>query len=59
MVGILVSLGIVGAGLWLTMSENASDMGILGAMLLVLGLTFLGVNLYMHVQGFRMKRRRR
>ena len=34
-------------------------MGILGAMLLVLGLTFLGVNLYMHVQGFRMKRRRR
>ena len=38
MVGILVSLGIVGAGLWLTMSENASDIGILGAMLLVLGL---------------------
>ena len=59
MVGILVSLGIVGAGLWLTMSENASDMGILVAMLLVLGLTFLGVNLYMHVHGFRMKRRRR
>jgi tellurite resistance protein TehA-like permease len=59
MVGILVSLGIVGAGLWLTMSENASDMGILGAMLLVLGLTFLAVNLYMHVHGFRMKRRRR
>ena len=39
--------------------ENASDMGVLGAMLLVLGLTFLGVNLYMHVQGFRTKRRRR
>lgn len=42
MVAVLVSVGIVAAGLWLTMSENASDMGILGAMLLVLGPTFLG-----------------
>jgi len=34
-------------------------MGLLGAMLLVLGVTFLAVNLYMHRQGFRMRRRRR
>jgi hypothetical protein len=33
------------------MSENASDMGLLGAMLLVLGVTFLAVNLYMHRHG--------
>jgi hypothetical protein len=57
--GIIVSLGIVAAGLYLTMSENNSDMGLLGAMLLVLGATFLAVNLYMHRQGFRMRRRRR
>ena len=59
MVGIIVSLGIVAGGLYLVMSENSSDMGLLGAMLLVLGVTFLAVNLYMHRQGFRMRRRRR
>ena len=59
MAGIIVSLGIVAVGLYLTMSENSSDMGLLGAMLLVLGVTFLAVNLYMHRQGFRMRRRRR
>ena len=59
MVGIIVSLGIVAGGLYLTMSENNSDMGLLGAMVLVLGATFLVVNLYMHRQGFRMRRRRR
>ena len=59
MVGIIVSLGIVAGGLYLTMTENNSDMGLLGAMLLVLGVTFLAVNLYMHRQGFRMRRRRR
>ena len=59
MVGIIVSLGIVAGGLYLVMSENSSDMGLLGAMLLMLGATFLAVNLYMHRQGFRMRRRRR
>ena len=59
MAGIIVSLGIVAGGLYLVMSENSSDMGLLGAMLLMLGATFLAVNLYMHRQGFRMRRRRR
>jgi drug/metabolite transporter (DMT)-like permease len=58
-VGIIVSLAIVAGGLYLVMTENNSDMGLLGAMLLVLGATFLAVNLYMHRQGFRMRRRRR
>jgi hypothetical protein len=57
--GIIVSLAIVAVGLYLVMTENNSDMGLLGAMLLVLGATFLVVNLYMHRQGFRMRRRRR
>ena len=56
MAGIIVSLGIVAAGLYLTMSENDSDMGLLGAMLLVLGVTFLRVNVYMHRKGFRIRR---
>jgi hypothetical protein len=59
MVGIIASVGIVVAGLYLTISQNDSEMGMLGAMLLVLGLTFLGVNFYMHRHGFRMRRRRR
>jgi drug/metabolite transporter (DMT)-like permease len=58
-VGIIVSLAIVAGGLYLVMTENNTDMGLLGAMLLVLGATFLAVNLYMHRQGFRMRRRRR
>jgi Na+/phosphate symporter len=58
MVAIVVSLAIVAAGLWLTFAENASDMGVFGAMLLVLGMTFLSVNLYMRARGFRMRRRR-
>ncbi len=53
MVAIIVSLAIVAAGLWLTFAENASDMGVFGAMLLVLGMTFLSVNLYMRARGFR------
>ena len=58
MVGIIVSLALVAVGLWLTIGQNASDMGGFGAMLLVLGATFLLVNLALRMRGFRMKRRR-
>ena len=40
------------------MGENDSDMGLLGAMLLVLGATFLFTNLYLHRKGFRVRRRK-
>jgi hypothetical protein len=56
-VGIIVSLGIVGAGLWLTVSQNDAMMGAFGAMLLFLGATFLGVNLYLRHRGLRTRRR--
>ena len=58
MVGIIVSLGIVAGGLYLVMSDNNSEMGLLGAMLLVLGATFLFANVYLHRKGFRVRRRR-
>jgi hypothetical protein len=56
-VGIIVSLALVAAGLWLTIGQNTADMGGFGAMLLVLGATFLVVNLALRMRGFRMKRR--
>jgi hypothetical protein len=59
MVGIVFSAAMLAVGLYLTMSQNYSDMGLFGAMLLVLGATFLAVNIYMHRHGFRMPRRRR
>ena len=59
MVGIIVSLGIVATAVYLVMGQAGPEMELLGAMLLVLGVTFLAVNLYMHRQGFRMRRRRR
>jgi hypothetical protein len=58
-VGIVFAAAMVAAGLYLTLAENSSDMGLIGAMLLVLGVTFLVVNVYMHRHGFRMPRRRR
>jgi hypothetical protein len=58
-VGIIVSLAIVAVGLWLTIGQNASQMGAFGAMLLVLGAIFLTVNVYLRRHGFRMRGRRR
>jgi hypothetical protein len=58
-VGIVFAAAMVAAGIYLTLAENSSDLGLIGAMLLVLGATFLAVNIYMHRQGFRMPRRRR
>ena len=58
MAGIIVSLAIVAVGLWLTLSENYSDMGLLGAMLMVLGGTFLVTYVYLHRKGFHVRRRR-
>jgi hypothetical protein len=58
-VGILFAAGMLAVGLYLVMAENNSDMGLFGAMLLVLGATLLVANLYMHRHGFRMPRRRR
>jgi hypothetical protein len=57
-VGILVSLGIVAAGGYLVTGAAGPEMELLGAMLLVLGATFLFVNVYLHRKGFRMRRRR-
>ena len=59
MVGIVFSAAMLVVGLYLVMVENNSDIGLFGAMLLVLGGTFLAVNLYMRRYGFRMPRRRR
>jgi hypothetical protein len=56
--GIAFAAAMLAVGLYLTMAENNSDMGLFGAMLLVLGATLLAVNVYMHRQGFRMRRRR-
>jgi hypothetical protein len=58
MVAIVVSLAIIAAGLWMTFSQNASDMGSFGAMLLVLGVVFLAANLYLRHRSFRTPRRR-
>jgi hypothetical protein len=58
-VAIIVSLAVVAAGLWLTLGQNATEMGAFGAMLLVLGLTFLSFNLYLRSRGVRTGRRRR
>jgi hypothetical protein len=58
-VGIIISLALVGAGSWLVLTQNASEMGAFGAMLLVLGAIFLTVNLYLRRHGFRMRGRRR
>ena len=58
MAPIVVSLGIIAAGLWLTFIQNASGLGWFGAMLLVLGTVFLAVNLYLRHKGFRTPRRR-
>jgi hypothetical protein len=59
MAAIVVSLGIIASGLWLTFIQNASGLGWFGAMLLVLGTVFLAVNLYLRHKGFRTPRRRR
>jgi Na+/phosphate symporter len=58
MVVIVVSLAIIAAGIWLTFGQNASDLGSFGVMLLVLGMVFLAVNLYLRHKGFRAPRRR-
>jgi len=58
MVGIVVSLFVVAAGAWLVVGQNATEMGQLGAMLLVLGTLFLMLNVYLHRKGFRIRRRR-
>jgi len=58
-VGIVFSAAMLVVGLYLVMAQNNTDMGLFGAMLLVLGGTFLAVNLYMRRHGFRMPRRRR
>ena len=58
MAGIAFAAAMLVVGLYLVMAENNSDMGLFGAMLLVLGGTLFAVNLYMHRKGFRMKRRR-
>jgi hypothetical protein len=57
-VGILVSLGIVAAAVALVMGVGGAEMELLGAMLLVLGATFLFTNVYLYRKGFRVRRRR-
>ena len=58
MVAILFSVALVVAGAWLTVSQDDAAMGPWGAMLLVLGVTFLLFNVYAHRSGFRLRRRR-
>ena len=55
---IIVSLGSGAAGLFLTVTQNDAAIGALGAMLLFLGATFLGVNIYLRRRGFHVRRRR-
>ena len=56
--GIIVSLAIVATAVYLVMGQAGPEMELLGAMLLVLGATFLFTNIYLHRKGFRMRRRR-
>lgn len=58
MFAIIMSGAIVLVGAWLTVTQNDAMMGVWGAMLLVLGMTFLGFNVYAHRKGFRLRRRR-
>jgi hypothetical protein len=56
--GIIVSLAIVATSVYLVLGYAGPEMELLGAMLLVLGATFLFVNVYLHRKGFRVRRRR-
>ena len=58
MVAIIVSLVVVGAGLWLSVGQAGTEMASFGWLLVVLGLVFLAVNLYLRRRGFGMPRRR-
>jgi phage-related protein len=58
MVAIIVSLVVVGAGLWLGVGQAGTEMASFGWLLAVLGLVFLAVNLYLRRRGFRTPRRR-
>ena len=58
MAGIIVSLAIVATAVYLVMGQAGPEMELLGAMLLVLGATFLFTNVYLHRKGFRVRRRK-
>jgi hypothetical protein len=57
-VGIIMSLALAAAGLWLALGRSGSEMASFGWLLVVLGLAFLAVNLYLRRRGFRTPRRR-
>ena len=56
--GIIVSLAIVATAVYLVMGQAGPEMELLGAMLLVLGATFLFTNVYLHRKGFSVRRRK-
>lgn len=58
MVGILVSIGIVVAGGYLVTGAAGPEIELLGAVLVVLGVTFLLANVYLYRKGSRVNRRR-
>ena len=59
MLSIVFSLAVVVVGAWFALGYNNTDMGLLGAMLLMLGTIFLLANVYLHRKGLRVTRRRR
>ena len=54
MVAIVVSLLVAAVGAWLTLTENDSMTGALGAMLMVVGATLLVANLFLRRASGRM-----
>ena len=58
MVGIIISLVLAVAGLWLAVGQGGTEMASFGWLLVVLGLAFLAVNVHLRRRGFRSPRRR-
>jgi hypothetical protein len=58
-VAIVVSAGIVLAGLWLALGQGGPEIAVFGWLLVVVGLVALAVNLALRARGHRMPGRRR
>ena len=59
MAAIVVSVGIVLAGLWLALGQGGPEIAVFVALLVVVGLVALAVNLALRARGHRMPGRRR
>ena len=58
MVAVVVSAGIVLAGLWLALGRGGPEIAVFGWLLVVVGLVALAVNLALRARGHRLPGRR-